>query len=228
MNKWLNQYLTFIHILFNLHGYGTPSTSTPDILRTYRNPSGFLPSFLRWFYRSYKHSLSIIKPLSVIPHGSGTLQTWSGHSRTNDQQRDLDGHVTPVRSTKIFRRLNRDSRVLFPLSLDTCIARDLINDITMSCSISLLNNATWLVPTSDIPCDQITSCVAIGYNFSEWALEYLPVTWTDKSRSWHILPLRFPPSTWTHLYNHCITKWRLMLSKHSRETVIDIASRSKE
>ena len=151
MNKWLNQYLTFIHILFNLRGYGTPSTSTPDILRTYRNPSGFLPSFLRWFYRSYKHSLSIIKPLSVIPHGSGTLQTWSGHSRTNDRQRDLDGHVTPVRSTKIFRRLNRDSRVLFPLSLDTCIARDLINDITMSCSISLPNNATWLVPTSDIP-----------------------------------------------------------------------------
>ena len=151
MNKWLNQYLTFIHILSNLRGHGTPSTSTPDILRTYRNPSGFLPSFLRWFYRSYKHSLSIIKPLSVIPHGSGTLQTWSGHSRTNDRQRDLDGHVTPVRSTKIFRRLNRDSRVLFPLSLDTCIARDLINDITMSCSISLLNNATWLVPTSDIP-----------------------------------------------------------------------------
>ena len=151
MNKWLNKHLTFIHILFNLRGHGTPSTSTPDILRTYRNPSGFLPSFLWRFYRSYKHSLSIIKPLSVIPHGSGTLQTWSGHSRTNDQQRDLDGHVTPVHSTKIFRRLNRDSRVLFPLSLDTCIARDMINDITMSCSISLLNNATWLVPTSDIP-----------------------------------------------------------------------------
>ena len=84
----------------------------------------------------------MIKPLNVIPYGLGTLQTWSGHSRTNDRQRDLDGHVTPVRSTKIFRRLNRDSRVLFPLSLDTCIARDLINDITMSCSISLLNNAT--------------------------------------------------------------------------------------
>ena len=151
MNKWLNQHLTFIHILFNLRGHGTPSTSTPDILRTYRNPSGFLPSFLRRFYRSYKHCLSIIKPLSMIPHGSGTLQTWSGHSRTNDRQRDLDGHVTPVRSTKICRRLNQDSRVLFPLSLDTCIARDMINDITMSCSILLLNNATWLVPTSDIP-----------------------------------------------------------------------------
>ena len=78
----------------------------------------------------------------MIPYGSGTLQTWLGHSWTNDQQRDLDGHVTPVYSRKIFRRLNRDSRVLFPLSLDTCIARDLINDITMSCSISLLNNAT--------------------------------------------------------------------------------------
>ena len=78
------------------------------------------------------------------------------------------------------------------------------------------------------PRDLITRCVAIGYNFSEWALEYLPVTWTDKSRSWHILPLRFPPNTWTHLYNHHFTRWRLMLSKHSRETVIDIASRSKE
>ena len=74
----------------------------------------------------------------------------------------------------------------------------------------------------------IRRCAAIGYNFSEWALEYLPVTWTDKSRSWHILPLRFPPNTWTHLYNHRFTRWRLMLSKHSRETVIDIASRSKE
>ena len=78
------------------------------------------------------------------------------------------------------------------------------------------------------PRDLITRCAAIGYNFSEWALEYLPVTWTDKSRSWHILPLRFPPNTWTHLYNHHFTRWRLMLSKHSRETVIDIASRSKE
>ena len=137
-----------IKSIFNIHSHiiqspwlWNTSTSTPDILRTYRNPSGFLSTILRRFYRSYKHFLSIIKPLSVIPHGSGTLQTWSGHSRTNDRQRDLDGHVTPVRSMKIFRCLNQDSRVLFLLSLNTCISRDLINAITISCSISLLNNA---------------------------------------------------------------------------------------
>ena len=138
-----------IKSIFNIHSHiiqplwlWNTSTSTPDILRTYRNPSGFLSTNLQRFYRSYKHSLRSIKPLSMIPHSSGTLQTWSGHSRTNDQQRYLDGHVTPVRSMEIFRHLNRDSRVLFPLSLDTCIARDLINDITMSCSILLPNNAT--------------------------------------------------------------------------------------
>ena len=134
MNKWLNQHLTFIHILFNLRGHGTPSTSTPDILRTYRNPSGFLPSFLRRFYRSYKHSLSIIKPLSVIPHGSGTLQTWSGHSRTNDRQRDLDGHVTPVRSTKIFRRLNRDTVVSYSLC-HSILALPEIRSMTSPCCV---------------------------------------------------------------------------------------------
>ena len=166
MNNWLNQYLTFIHILSNLHGHGTPSTSTPDILRTYRNPSSFLPSFLRRFYRSYKCSLSIIKTLSVIPHGSGTLQTWSGHSRTNDQQRDLDGHVTPMHSTKIFHCLNRGRSCLIPFVSQYlhCLRSDQWHHHVM---FNLVNEQCYLTRSDKwYTCDQITGCAAIGYNFS--------------------------------------------------------------
>ena len=91
------------------------------------------------------------------------------------------------------------------------------------------NKLCFLVTVILHPRDLVTCCNIYGCNLTKPAVciftrhvgKQIPVLQS------HVIYCSFGIPN-VHLYNHCITKWRLMLSKHSQETVIDIISRSKE
>ena len=57
---------------------------------------------------------------------------------------------------------------------------------------------------------------AFGCYATERAQRYLSNGWTDKSQSWFMWPNNLPSEKpESHLYNHPVTKWRLMSTNYS-------------
>ena len=98
------------------------------------------------------------------------------------------------------------SRIQFPLSIGTILARDSIVGIPIPCSISL-RQVSLLVPVTHHPVNNsLITLSSLRYCLTEWAQRYLSVIRSDKSQS------RFVPTRQTlseipvvHLYSRPVT-----------------------
>ena len=113
------------------------------------------------------------------------------------------------------QRLNQ-SRIQFPLSIGTILARDSIVGILIPCSISLLASLFTRSITHHPVINSLVILCTVWWCPTEWAQRYLSVTRSDKSWS------RFMPTQQTlseipavHLYSHLVTLWHLVHPKHS-------------
>ena len=110
----------------------------------------------------------------------------------------------------------KQSRIQFPLSIGTLLARDSIVGIPIPRSISLPARHFTRSVMHDPVTNYLVTLSSLWWCITEWAQRYLSVIWSDKSQS------RFVPTQQTlseipvvHLYSHPVTLWRLAHSKHS-------------
>ena len=108
------------------------------------------------------------------------------------------------------------SRIQFPLSIGTLLARDSIVGIPIPRSISLLASHFTCSVMHDPVTNYLVTLSSLWWCITEWAQRYLSVIRSDKSQS------RFVPTQHTlseipivHLYGHPITLWHLIHPKHS-------------
>ena len=129
--------------------------------------------------------------------------------------------LAPTRSTMIssdeprYQGFNQ-SRIQFPLSIGTILARDSIVGIPIPCSISLPASLFTRSVTHHPVINSLVTLCTLWWCPTEWAQRYLSLTRSDKSQS------RFVPTQQTlseipvvHLYSHPVTLWRLVHPKHS-------------
>ena len=127
----------------------------------------------------------------------------------------------PTYSTKILsveprcQGLNQ-SRMQFPLSIGTILARDSIVGIPIPHSISLPTSHFTHSLMHDPVTNALVTLSSLWWWITEWAQRYLSVIRSDKSQS------RSVPTQQTlseipvvHLYSHPVTLWRLVHPKHS-------------
>ena len=108
------------------------------------------------------------------------------------------------------------SRIQFPLSSGTILARDSIVGIPIPYSISLPASLFTRSVTHHPVINFLITLSSLWWCITEWAQRYLSVTRSDKSQS------RFMPTQQTlseipvvHLYSHPVTLWHLVHPKHS-------------
>ena len=108
------------------------------------------------------------------------------------------------------------SRIQFPLSIGTLLARDSIVGIPIPCSISLPASLFTRTAMHDPVTNALVTLSSLWWCITEWAQRYLSVTRSDKSQS------RSVPTQQTlseipvvHLYSHPVTLWRLIHPRHS-------------
>ena len=108
------------------------------------------------------------------------------------------------------------SRIQFPLSIGTLLARDSIVCIPIPRSISLPASQFAHTVMHDPVTNALVTLSSLWWCITEWAQRYLSVTRSDKSQS------RSVPTQQTlseipvmHLYSHPVTLWRLAHPKHS-------------
>ena len=110
----------------------------------------------------------------------------------------------------------KQSRIQFPLSIGTLLARDSVVGIPIPCSISLPASHFTRTVMHDPVINHLVTLSSLWWCIIEWAQRYLFVIRSDKSQS------RFMPTQQTlseipvvHLYSHPVTLWRLAHPKHS-------------
>ena len=110
----------------------------------------------------------------------------------------------------------KQSRIQFPLSISTLLARDSIIGIPIPHSISLLASHFTHSVMHDPVTNYLVTLSSLWWCITEWAQRYLSVIRSDKSQS------RSVPTQQTlseipvvHLYSHPVTLWRLVHPKHS-------------
>ena len=108
------------------------------------------------------------------------------------------------------------SRIQFPLSIGTLLARDSIVGIPIPCLVSLPASHFTRTVMHDPVTRHLITLSSLWWCITEWAQRYLSVTRSDKSQS------RFVPTQQTlseipvvHLYSHPVTLWHLAHPKHS-------------
>ena len=108
------------------------------------------------------------------------------------------------------------SRIQFPLSISTLLARDSIIGIPIPCSISLPSSWFTCSIMHDPVNNHFVTLSSLWWCITEWAQRYLSVIRSDKSQS------RSVPTQQTlseipvvHLYSHPVMLWRLAHPKHS-------------
>ena len=113
------------------------------------------------------------------------------------------------------RRFNQ-SRIQFPLSIGTLLARDSIVGIPIPCSILLPASHFTRSVMHDPVTNYLVTLSSLWWYITEWAQIYLSVIRSDKSQS------RFVPTQQTlskipivYLYSHPVTLWRLAHPRHS-------------
>ena len=129
--------------------------------------------------------------------------------------------LTPTCSTMISSDERRcrgfnQSRIQFPLSIGTLLARDSIVGIPIPCSISLPVSLFTHTAMHDPVTNALVTLSSLWWCITEWAQRYLSVIRSDKSQS------RSVPTQQTlskipvvYLYSHPVTLWRLAHPKHS-------------
>ena len=110
----------------------------------------------------------------------------------------------------------KQSRIQFPLSIGTLLARDSIIGIPIPRSISLPASHFTRTVMHDPVANSLVTLSSLWWCITEWAQRYLSVIRSDKSQS------RSVPTQQTlseipvvHLYSHPVTLWRLAHPKHS-------------
>ena len=108
------------------------------------------------------------------------------------------------------------SRIQFPLSIVTLLARDSIVGIPIPRLISLSASHFTRTVMHDPVTNALVTLSSLWWCITEWAQRYLSVTRSDKSQS------RFVPTQQTlsempvvHLYSYPVTLWCLVHPKHS-------------
>ena len=108
------------------------------------------------------------------------------------------------------------SRIQFPLSIGTLLARDSIVGIPIPSSILLPTSHFTHAVMHDPVINHLVTLSSLWWCITEWAQRYLSVIQSDKSQS------RFVPTQHTlsekpvvYLYSHPVTLWRLAHPKHS-------------
>ena len=106
------------------------------------------------------------------------------------------------------------SRIQFPLSIGTLLARDSIIGIPIPRSISLPESHFTHSVMHDPVTNYLVTLSSLWWCITEWAQRYLSVIRSDKSQS------RFVPTQQTlleipvvHLYSHPVMLWRLIAHK---------------
>ena len=110
----------------------------------------------------------------------------------------------------------KQSRIQFPLSIGTLLARDSIVGIPIPRSVLLPASHFTRTVMHDPVANSLVTLSSLWWCITEWAQRYLSVIRNDKSQS------RFVPTQQTlseipvvHLYSHPVTLWRLVHPKHS-------------
>ena len=103
------------------------------------------------------------------------------------------------------------SRIQFPLSIGTILARDSIIGTLIPCSISL-RQVSLLVPVTHHPVNNsLITLSSLWWCPTEWAQRYLSVIRSDISQSRFVPTQHSPLETLVELlYNHPVTLWRLV------------------
>jgi hypothetical protein len=155
---------------------------TPNVLRT--NTELFRYVFLSSPVTPIvpKRSPIFIEPLSVLPYGPRTLQSWPRQRlRPMINSGTWMPIMTPVHSGS--NRLNRTRCIPFPLSCDTRLVQDSINCI--QCISSILLPTNLIHSFRDIhPCDLVTRCAAlwmqshrvgheVSFHYMDWQIPLL-------------------------------------------------------
>ena len=111
------------------------------------------------------------------------------------------------------------SRIQFPLSSGTILARDSIVGIPIPSSISLPASLFTRSITHHPVINSLIILCTLWWCPAEWAQRYLSVIWSDKSQSWSVSTQQtLSEIPVVYLYNHPVTLWRLVHPKHSYGT----------
>ena len=103
------------------------------------------------------------------------------------------------------------SRIQFPLSIGTLLARDSIVGIPIPCSISLPASLFTRFVTHHPVINPLVTLCTLWWCPAEWAQGYLSDNRSDKSQSRSVPTQQTPSETPVeHLYNHPVTLWRLI------------------
>ena len=128
----------------------------------------------------------------------------------------------------------KQSRIQFPLSIGTLLARDSIVGIPIPRSISLPASHFTRTIMHDPVTRHLVTLSSLWWCITEWAQWYLSVIRSDKSQSWSVSTQQtLSEIPVVYLYSHPVTLWRLVHPKHptvsgsytiswSKEKILDI------
>ena len=110
----------------------------------------------------------------------------------------------------------KQSRIQFPLSIGTLLARDSIVGIAIPRSISLSASHFTRTVMHDLVANTLVTLSSLWWCTTEWAQWYLSVTRSDKSQSRSVSTLQtLSEIRVVYLYSHPVTLWRLAHPRHS-------------
>ena len=108
------------------------------------------------------------------------------------------------------------SRIQFPLSIGTILARDSIVGIPIPCSVSLPASHFTRSVMHDPMINHLITLSSLWWCITEWAQRYLSVIRSDKSQSRSVSTQQtLSEIPVVHLYSHPVTLWHLVHPKHS-------------
>ena len=136
----------------------------------------------------------------------------------------LDTVVHPMRSSwnmmissdEPWYRVLNQSRIQFPLSIGTLLARDSIVGIPIPCLISLPASHFTHTVMHDPMTIHLVTLSSLWWCITEWAQRNLSVIRSDKSQSRSVSTQQtLSEIPVVHLYSHPVTLWRLLHPNHS-------------
>ena len=125
-------------------------------------------------------------------------------------------YSTMISSDEPWCRGFNQSRIQFPLSIGTLLARDSIVGIPIPCSISLPASHFTRTVMHDPVTIHLVTLSSLWWCITEWAQWYLSVIRSDKSQSRSVSTQQiFSGIPVVYLYSHPVTLWCLVHPKHS-------------
>ena len=123
---------------------------------------------------------------------------------------------TMISSDEPWCRGFNQSRIQFPLSIGTLLARDSIVGIPIPRSISLPTSHFTHTVMHDPVTRHFVTLSSLWWCITEWAQRYLSVIRSDKSQSRSVSTQQILSGIpVVYLYSHPITLWHLVHPKHS-------------